>query len=337
MLTHKINKLFWILLPSILLGVVTTHAQTVNVLTRKDSVSFRGLSAVSKNIVWVSGTRGTVGRSVDGGNTWQWMTVKGFENADFRDIEAFSETQAIIMAVDAPAYILKTNDGGASWKVVYENKNEGMFLDAMEFWNENSGIVLGDPIQNKFFIGRTFDGGNHWTVLQDPYRPLADSGEACFAASGTNVRKINQQEAVFISGGKRSRLFIKNSVIDIPIVQGTTSTGANSIAIKNSRFFIVAGGDFNKKDDSTQNLAITKNAGKSWASPSIAPHGYRSCIEYFKGKIWITCGLNGVDISNDDGSTWKLIDKKSYHVCRKSKKDNVIFLAGPSKVAKITF
>ena len=40
------------------------------------------------------------------------------------------------MAVDAPAYILKTIDGGETWKIVYENKTDGMFLDAMEFWNE---------------------------------------------------------------------------------------------------------------------------------------------------------------------------------------------------------
>jgi photosystem II stability/assembly factor-like uncharacterized protein len=40
---------------------------------------------------------------------------------------------AIIMGVDAPAYILRTVDGGENWQVVFENKTNGMFLDAMEF------------------------------------------------------------------------------------------------------------------------------------------------------------------------------------------------------------
>ena len=35
-----------------------------------------------------------------------------------------------------------------------------MFLDAMEFWNDHSGIVMGDPIDGKFFIARSFDGGS---------------------------------------------------------------------------------------------------------------------------------------------------------------------------------
>ena len=59
---------------------------------------------VSDKIVWVSGTGGTVGRSTDGGDSWTWMTVKGFEKMDFRDIEAFDEKTAIIMGIADPAY-----------------------------------------------------------------------------------------------------------------------------------------------------------------------------------------------------------------------------------------
>ncbi len=39
------------------------------------------------------------------------MQVKSFEKTDFRDIEAFDATTAIIMAIAEPAYILKTVDG----------------------------------------------------------------------------------------------------------------------------------------------------------------------------------------------------------------------------------
>src|SRR5450631_64163 len=113
--------------------------------------SLRGLSVVSDKIVWVSGSNGMVGRSLDGGGTWQWITVPGNEKRDFRDIEAFDAKTAVIMAVAAPADILRTTDGGNTWKLVYENKTTGMFLDAMEFWNINSGIVVGDPINGRFF------------------------------------------------------------------------------------------------------------------------------------------------------------------------------------------
>src|SRR6476619_3421141 len=98
----------------------------VEVLTAGTKVSLRGLSVPNDNVVWVSGSKGTVGRSTNGGRTWKWWTVKGFEKADFRDIEAFDASTAIIMAVgaDDPAYLLKTVDGGETWKVVYENRTK---------------------------------------------------------------------------------------------------------------------------------------------------------------------------------------------------------------------
>ena len=139
---------------SLLLLILFTycvHAQTVKVLTSGTKTSLRGLSVVSDKTVWVSGSSGTVGLSLDGGLNWKWMNVKGFEKRDFRDIEAFDDSTAIIMAVDEPAYILKTTDAGKSWKTVYTNAEKGMFLDAMDFMDDGTGVVIGDPIDRKLF------------------------------------------------------------------------------------------------------------------------------------------------------------------------------------------
>src|SRR6476620_5105018 len=101
--------------------IVGAMAQTVRVIVSDKKTSMRGLSVVTDKVVWVSGSNGTVGRSIDGGETWKWITVKGYEKTDFRDIEAFDESTAVIMGIDAPAYILKTTDGGETWKQVYHN------------------------------------------------------------------------------------------------------------------------------------------------------------------------------------------------------------------------
>ena len=85
-------------------------AQTVTIVAKAVKSSMRGLSAVDDKTVWVSGSGGNVGLSVDSGNTWKWIKVKGYEKTDFRDIEAFSAKTAIIMGIDTPAIILKTND-----------------------------------------------------------------------------------------------------------------------------------------------------------------------------------------------------------------------------------
>jgi hypothetical protein len=325
---NQYRKILFSGISFLLVLISTAKSQTVQLLTSGTKTSMRGLSVVDDKIVWVSGSNGMVGKSLDGGANWQWMKVKGFDSTDFRDIEAFDATTAIIMGIAEPAYILKTVDGGDTWKVVYENKTKGMFLDAMEFWNVQSGIVIGDPIDNKFFIARTFDGGNTWQNIPPQNYPVAETGEACFASSGTNVRKLDKDEAAFVSGGLRSRLFIRNKKIDLPIIQGTESTGANSLAVKNAKTMMVVGGDFNTKDSSTKNCFITFNGGSTWKAPEAGPHGYRSCVEYLAGRKWISCGLNGVDYTTDNGNTWSWIAKESYHVCRKAKKGKAVFFAG---------
>ncbi len=315
---------------------------TVEILTKDTKTSLRGLSVVDDRTIWVSGSNGTVGRSLDSGKTWKWISVKGFEKSDFRDIEAFSSTTAIIMAVDAPAYILKTNDGGETWTVVYENKTAGMFLDAMEFWNEVAGIVIGDPIGGKFFIARTFDGGNTWTELPENFKPVADSGEALFAASGTNIRVLDRDEAVFVTGGLSSRVFIRDEKIKLPLLQGAETTGANSIAVldhntrKGGNTLIVVGGDFNKPASDSLNCFISTNRGKSWKAPKKGPRGYRSCVEFVSKKLVIACGLTGVDYSTDGGMNWKGITDEGFHVVRAAKHGSSVFFAGSNgRVGKL--
>jgi photosystem II stability/assembly factor-like uncharacterized protein len=317
--------------------MLTATAQKIESLTSGTHSSFRGLSVVSDKIIWVSGSNGTVGKSLDGGKNWEWITVPDHTKRDFRDIEAFDEHTAIIMAIAEPAAILKTTDGGKTWKQVYDNATPGMFLDAMEFWNKDSGIVLGDPVKGRFFIARTFDRGDSWHEIPFMELPAADSGEACFASSGTNVRKLKKDEACFISGGLRSRLFIRDQRIDLPLIQGKESTGANSVAVQDKDHLVIVGGDFAHDTARKGNCALSHDQGKTWITPVEPPHGYRSCVEYFDKDKLITCGTSGVDISTDGGMNWQLIDPGSFHVCRLAKKGKMVFLAGGGgRVAKIT-
>jgi hypothetical protein len=302
-------------------------SQTVEILSSGTKTSIRGLSVVDDRTIWVSGSNGTVARSIDGGNTWNWMTVTSFEKTDFRDIEAFDDRTAIIMGISEPAHILRTVDGGKTWTIVFEDSTKGMFLDAMEFKNEKEGRVIGDPIDGRLFIANTTDGGLHWTKEAWDNRPIVDSGEACFASSGTNIRYLHKRWHL-ITGGMSSKLYKGKNGSILPVIQGKETTGANSIAGNNQRMLMIVGGDFNNKDATTQNIAISYNGGHTFQRASTPPHGYRSCIEYIDNKEWITCGLNGVDITKDNGNTFTLISNTGFHVCRKAKKGTAVFFAG---------
>ena len=59
----------------------------------------RGLSVVSSSVVWASGSQGTVLRTVNGGATWQNVGPPGTETLQFRDIEAFDASNAVILSI----------------------------------------------------------------------------------------------------------------------------------------------------------------------------------------------------------------------------------------------
>ncbi len=319
---------------------------TLAILHSGTRVSLRGLSVVNDNVLWVSGSNGTVGRSTNAGKNFKWTVIPGFEKTEFRDIEAFDANVAIVMAIGEPASILKTTDGGDNWKLVYENRRKGMFLDAMDFANSREGMVIGDPVDGYAFMAKTIDSGNSWDEWTDTTNRVAtDSGEAFFAASGSNLRYFSNGDYALVTGGKRSRLITNETVIDLPLLQGRESTGANAIdyydngrSTKPGDKMIIVGGDFSADTISTANCLYSFNGGKTWKSPDVAPHGYRSCVEYLSKKIVMACGLTGIDLSMDNGKTWRLISKESFHVCKIARIGTTVYLAGNNgKVARLTW
>ncbi|MDE3236820.1 MAG: oxidoreductase [Bacteroidota bacterium] len=323
-----------------LLITVTGKAQNIALLASNKTVSLRGLSVVTDQVLWASGSNGMVAKSTDGGKSFQWMQVSNFEKRDFRDIEAFDSNTAIIMAAAEPALILKTRNGGKSWYKVFEDSTQGMFLDAMDFHGDD-GVVIGDPINQHVFEAYTTDAGEHWKIII-PKDSVA-KGEAFFAASGTNAKLLgidNQNPAIlFVSGGTLSRFFFNEYASVLPLMQGKESAGANSIAIHpfNKNIYVV-GGDFSKDTVSQMNACYSTDKGRTWQQPVTPPHGYRSCVIYLSAETLLTCGTSGVDISYDGGRNWQLISTESFHVAQKAKKGNTVFMAGSKgKIAVLHF
>lgn len=320
------------------ISLFTVHAQTINILDSSRKVSLRGLSVVDDNVFWASGSSGTVVRSTDGGQTLEWLTVKGYEQRDFRDIEAMNANFAYIMAVDKPGLILRTMDGGKNWNKVYEDTATGVFLDAMAFNKNGVTVAVGDPLSDMkaYVIYRKNKDAEFFRLQKEQ---MFAQGEAFFASSGTNVQFIpGTDEFVTVSGGRISRFHHLKMNIILPLKQGTESTGANSISVWDNENMYVVGGDFSNDKDATGNACFTTDGGKTWQLPTQGPHGYRSCVMYISKNKLISCGTNGVDISEDGGLTWKNISTLGFHVCQVSKNGNSIFLAGPrGRIAKLNF
>jgi photosystem II stability/assembly factor-like uncharacterized protein len=305
--------------------------------------SFRGISVVNDEIVWVSGSKGTVGLTTNGGITWNWLQVTGHEKIDFRDVAAMDSLTAIIMAVGEPAIMLRTMDGGKNWQQVFKDERVGMFLDAMHFRNKLEGMVIGDPMDRSPFIATTADGGISWQPyslqLGSGEAILLDSGEAFFAASGSNLQVMNSgtlRNGFMVTGGKKSRLVHTDGkfIETLPLLPGGSSRGANSIAMKNSQQGIIVGGDFSNDSSQSNNCLLVDlrlvglKDDQLFVRPAIPPGGYRSCVQYLYRKTWITCGTSGIDVTTDDGMHWRLLSRDSYHTLGYARKGKYVYLAG---------
>src|SRR4030088_3438163 len=175
-----------------LLFAATALAQPApKVLNSHTTESLRGVSTVSKKIVWASGTHGTYLRTTDAGRTWQPSQVPGTSTLDFRAVVAFSADEAFLMSAGPgdQSRIYHTSDAGQHWSLQFTAANPKAFFDSMAFWDPKHGIVLGDPIPDeagklKFELLLT-DDGRTWHPIPPAQLPPAEEGEGAFAASNS--------------------------------------------------------------------------------------------------------------------------------------------------------
>lgn len=309
------------ILTAVLVGICASlaHAQwqQQTIATRAD---FRGLSAVSARVVWVSGTKGTFGHTRDGGKTWTVGTVPGAEKLDFRDVEAFGETTAYLMSAGPgeASRIYKTSDGGKSWTLQFKNRDPQGFFDAVAFWNPQRGVALGDPVNGRFQLLLTEDGGAHWKPRAGMDLPPALPHEGAFAASGTCLITQGKNDIYFCTGSaKAARVFQSTdrgrtwTVRDAPLLAGAESAGIFSIAFRDRNHGMIVGGDYRKPKEPGATAAITADGGRSWTlSKGRLP--YRSCVAWARDR-WIVVGTSGSNSSADDGTTWKVLDHQNYN------------------------
>ncbi|HEX6315677.1 MAG TPA: hypothetical protein VFZ73_12495, partial [Gemmatimonadaceae bacterium] len=275
-----------VLLAALLISPSVLASQKWEPATVATTASFRGLSVVDDRVVWASGTRGTVARSIDGGVTWGVDSLPGASAFDLRAIHA---RNALVAHVAATAgRIWRTTDGGKSWSLRYQAADTSMFLDAIAFTDDRNGIALGDPIGGRFVLLVTRDGGETWSESATESQPQAMKGEAAFAASGTSLVLAGHLGWIG-TGGSVSRVFRTAdggrswmaSPSAIPPREG--KGGVFSVAFADSLHGVVVGGDYERPDSSNGTAAYSTDGGMTWRAASRFPRGYRSGVTMRRG------------------------------------------------------
>jgi photosystem II stability/assembly factor-like uncharacterized protein len=275
--------------------------------------SLRGLSTPSLKIAWASGTHGTYLRSLDAGNSWQSSQVHGAESLDFRDVEAFDGNLAYLLSAGPgdQSRIFKTTNAGKTWSLQFTNKDPKGFFDCMAFWDRDHGIALGDPVGGHFTLITTENGGGTWNQIPAESLPPSIEGEGAFAASGTCITVEGKNNVWFATGGKVARVFRSSDrgktwqVADTPIMHGEEATGIFSLAFRDAKHGVIAGGDYKHPEKGEANLAFTEDGGATWKLHTLSPGAYFSAIAVNSSGSLLAAGSTQVAYAKSlQQSTW---------------------------------
>lgn len=290
----------------------------------KERISIRAI-AVGENEVWYAADKGRFGKiEIKTGRKFQSRIEKVPAETEFRSIAQTSK-YIFVLSVGNPALLYRISKESLKADLVYQENNEKVFYDSMQFRNEKEGIAVGDPIQDCLSIIITHDGGNSWQKMPCTTLPKVANGEAAFAASNSNI-VIKKNQLWIVSGGKRSRVFYSAdcsktwNVYETPIVQGSAMTGVFTADFYDQRNGVAAGGNYEMPEQNFGNKIITHDGGKTWQLIAEKQgFGYASCIQYVpdsRGEQLVTVGATGLHYSNDSGNSWKqlLVSKDLYTI-----------------------
>jgi len=287
--------------------------------TGADLYAVRALSA---DVCFVAGAKGTWGRTIDGGHTWYTHWAPGAGKLDFRCLAVRDAKNAFFINTGSPARLYRTTNGLAA-TMVYENETDGIAFFGLAFWDEKNGLMVADPLGGgSFLVVTTNDGGVSWQEATTSIpRPLP--GERGLAAAGTALAVKGRASAWFGTGGASSpRVFRTTdagktwSVASVPL-SSSANGGIRSIAFQDESRGLALAGDLAKPADTAPDVARTTDGGRTWSvAGRTRPSGLKESITLVPGTTGPSCiaaGPSGTSYSTDFGTTWRWLDHTAFN------------------------
>lgn len=259
----------------------------------------------------------TLSRTTDSGQTWESISFPHTEPGYFSYISALNGDLAWIAYVDYAEgnKLLKTTDGGLNWtqQPVYLNA----WINQAHFFDENVGVVMGDPDSLGFEIYTTTDGGEAWTRVDHNTipAPLADEigYSGYYEVIGSEIWYETSVGRVFHSPDYGNTWTVINGPHPMPL---------SMLAVDEAKTLYIAYTTTENPDGSDPVTSLYRSAdnGVSWEDITPADSGWWIYdIEPVPGTNTIVASLNAgyasglfeTWISYDRGTSWTSIDNSS--------------------------
>lgn len=300
------------------------------------------VSPVNENVVWAVGTNSTFVVTTDGGNHWRAGVVPTQNAAEvqLRDVQGVSDKVAYVLSIGnfpQEFAIYKTEDGGATWTLQFENQLVGAFYDCFAFWTPTSGIAHSDSVNGVFPDLRTTDGMTWQSIANN--MPPALPGEASFSSSGTCIAAQGTTNAWIATGASDIARILATTdggntwaAYDTPLHSSPTA-GGFSVAFRDASNGILGGGDLVPAAFLTAaQFATSHDGGKTWQLTNHPPLGYAIfCVSYLSNTTGVGGGrrdtrkstkrsptdytryvvavadIGGAAWTPDEGTTWNVL------------------------------
>ena len=128
-----------------------------------EKISVRAMVLLEKNVAF-AGSDATFG-FINTQN--QTIATSNLKNrgviSDFRAVAATSQN-FFMLSIGNPALLYKAEQSGM--EEVYREEHPNVFYDVLRFTDDQFGIAIGDPIDNRLSVVTTLNGGQQWTKLK---------------------------------------------------------------------------------------------------------------------------------------------------------------------------
>lgn len=202
---------------------------------------------------------------------------------------------------------------------------------------------MSDPVDGKFRLIETWNGGASWKIVDSEGMPTALTGEFAFAASGTCIEAAAGRWYIASGGVDPGRVFRSKNGHDWKVtnssIAGGAAAGVFSVRFRDAKHGIAVGGDFEKPAGNVNISSWSEDGGATWTVSESFPAGYRSGVSWVPGRknVAVAVGTSGSDVTYDGGRNWQNFDNGTFDAVECVNKHTCWASGSRGRVARLTW